>query len=195
MNTIYEHFIGIYENAFSAEYCANAIKYFEDMEAAGFTKNRQVAENANKTHKDDTVIYCHDQSVISMNGSGKLTDDFNSVFWHTCYRDYADNFAVLKDLPPHNSYYLKIQKTKPGQGYLVWHFESDCRKLSNRLLVWSLYLNDVEEGGETEFLYLNKRIKPKTGTLLIWPAGFTHTHRGNPPLSGVKYIITGWVEF
>jgi hypothetical protein len=57
-----------------------------------------------------------------------------------------------------------------------------------------LYLNDVEEGGETEFLYLKKRIKPQQNRLLIWPAGFTHTHRGNPPLSNNKYIITGWVE-
>jgi len=39
------------------------------------------------------------------------------------------------------------------------------------------------------------RVKPKQGTLLIWPAAFTHTHRGNPPLSNVKYITTGWIEF
>jgi hypothetical protein len=58
-----------------------------------------------------------------------------------------------------------------------------------------LYLNDVEDGGETEFLYQRMRVKPKQGTLLIWPAGFTHTHRGNPPLSNNKYVITGWSEF
>jgi hypothetical protein len=65
----------------------------------------------------------------------------------------------------------------------------------SRVLVFTLYLNDVEEGGETEFLYLSKRVQPKTGRMVIWPAGFTHTHRGNPPLKGDKYIITGWVEF
>ena len=58
-----------------------------------------------------------------------------------------------------------------------------------------IYLNDVEEGGETEFLYQSIRVAPKAGTLLIWPAGFTHTHRGNPPLSGDKYIATGWVQY
>jgi len=58
-----------------------------------------------------------------------------------------------------------------------------------------IYLNDVEEGGETEFLYYARRIKPTQGTLLIWPAYFTHAHRGNPPLSNTKYIITGWIEF
>lgn len=63
------------------------------------------------------------------------------------------------------------------------------------MLSYILYLNDVEEGGETEFLYYGKRIKPTAGTLLLWPAGFTHVHRGNPPLSGEKYILTGWVEY
>jgi len=57
-----------------------------------------------------------------------------------------------------------------------------------------LYLNDVEEGGETEFLYQKMRVKPTKGTILIWPADWTHTHRGNPPLSGDKYIYTGWME-
>jgi len=58
-----------------------------------------------------------------------------------------------------------------------------------------LYLNDVEEGGETEFLYVKRRVSAKKGRFVLWPAGFTHTHRGNPPLSGEKYIMTGWVEF
>jgi hypothetical protein len=58
-----------------------------------------------------------------------------------------------------------------------------------------LYLNDVEEGGETEFLHQGKRIKPTKGTLILAPASYTHAHRGNPPLSNDKIIITSWVEF
>ena len=55
-----------------------------------------------------------------------------------------------------------------------------------------VYLNDDYEGGETEFLYYKNRIKGKKGSLLIWPAGMTHVHRGGLVLSGNKYIITGW---
>ena len=66
---------------------------------------------------------------------------------------------------------------------------------SKRLLAYTIYLNDVEEGGETEFLYYPKRIKAKKGTLCLFPCGFTHTHRGNPPISNIKYIATGWIEF
>jgi len=67
--------------------------------------------------------------------------------------------------------------------------------VASRLIAWSLYLNDIDLGGETEFLYLKRRINAKAGRLVIWPAGFTHTHRGNPPLSNDKYILTGWLEF
>jgi hypothetical protein len=63
------------------------------------------------------------------------------------------------------------------------------------MLVITLYLNTVEEGGETEFLYQSSRISPVQGTLSISPAAWTHTHRGNPPLKGNKYIITTWLEF
>ena len=68
-------------------------------------------------------------------------------------------------------------------------------RTSHRLALVLLYLNDVAEGGETEFLYQSLRIKPKKGTVIICPTDFTHTHRGNPPLSKTKYIATGWVEF
>ena len=39
----------------------------------------------------------------------------------------------------------------------------------------------------------HRRVQPKKGLLLIWPAYFTHKHRGNPPLKGEKYIATGWI--
>ena len=58
-----------------------------------------------------------------------------------------------------------------------------------------VYLNDVEEGGETEFLYQSVRVPPVQGRFICWPAGWTHIHRGNPPLKGVKYALTGWINF
>jgi quercetin dioxygenase-like cupin family protein len=53
-------------------------------------------------------------------------------------------------------------------------------------------VNDDFEGGETEFLYQNRREEAVAGDVLIFPAGFTHTHRGNPPIGGHKYLITSW---
>jgi hypothetical protein len=80
-------------------------------------------------------------------------------------------------------------------GYHIWHSEDGDKNFAFRVGVYILYLNDVAEGGETEFLYLSKRIAPKKGRLIIFPPNYPWTHRGNPPLSGEKYILTGWTEF
>lgn len=195
MNIKHENFIGIYEKAFSKEYCENVIKYFDNMEAAGVCLNRMVQDSTLPIYKDDSLMFLSESNTIPLEQSKELYMHFNSIFWDVCYSDYANKYSVIKTSDFHSSYCYKIQKTNLTQGYHIWHYESCTRATSNRLLVWTLYLNDVEDGGETEFLYQSMRVKPKQGTLLIWPATFTHTHRGNPPLSNVKYIITGWVEF
>lgn len=105
---------------------------------------------------------------------------------------YFDRYPILKS----GRYFhlnCKFQRTRPGEGFHEWHYENSSDN-AYRKLVTMLYLNDVEEGGETEFLYLHRRITPRRGRLLIFPAGFTHTHRGNPPLRGDKYILTSWLE-
>jgi hypothetical protein len=60
------------------------------------------------------------------------------------------------------------------------------------MVVGMLYLNDVEEGGETEFLHQKVKIKPSQGTVVVFPTYFTHVHRGNAPISNTKYIINKW---
>lgn len=192
MNVTIDKFIGIFENAFSKEYCESLIKAYDTAIEAGFGRTRQDVEPYSKIEKADTQLYNQLNNIqIPIPNIAAFTE----VFWGKCYPIYEKEFAVLKDSGRHCSYSFKMQKTNLREGYHVWHYESANRELSCRLLTWMLYLNDVEEGGETEFLYQSMRVKPKQGTLLIWPAGFTHTHRGNPPLSNTKYIVTGWTEF
>jgi hypothetical protein len=194
MNVTIDNFIGIFEDAYSKEYCDSVIQFFEHMNQAGLTLNRQQqAPDVYKLTKDDLQLYASSDEC-SLKHCSEYINAFNDVFWGKAYSNYANKFAILKDYSPHTNYAFKIQKTEIGQGYHVWHTENGNRDLCSRILAWTLYLNDVEEGGETEFLYYPKRIKPKAGTLIIWPANFTHTHRGNPPISNTKYIITGWVE-
>jgi hypothetical protein len=95
---------------------------------------------------------------------------------------------------------LTVQKYVKGSGgYPHWHSEvfpkdASCEPL-HRVLAFQFYLNDVARGGETEFFYQEKKVHSKAGRMLIFPAGFTHTHRGNVPESNDKYIITSWVLF
>lgn len=92
---------------------------------------------------------------------------------------------------------INIQKYLRGTGgYHHWHSEIyPGADTLQRVLLFQYYLNDVQEGGETEFLYQNRCITPQAGRLIIAPAGFTHTHKGNVPMSGDKIIATSWVLF
>ena len=95
---------------------------------------------------------------------------------------------------------INLQRYRAGQGgYPYWHCELYPRDAQaetlHRHLLWTVYLNDGFQGGETEFLYQRRKVAPRTGSLLIAPAAFTHTHRGNRPEGGDKYIATSWVMF
>lgn len=97
---------------------------------------------------------------------------------------------------------INLQKYDKGVGgYHHWHSEiypqandPKCDAL-HRVVLFMYYLNDVSEGGETEFCYQDKKLKPTRGQLVIAPSGFTHTHKGNIPISDDKYILTSWVLF
>ena len=88
----------------------------------------------------------------------------------------------------------KYEKNK--QGYHIWHADIDNYSESKvkRSHVVMFYLNDVEEGGETEFYHQGVKIKPKKGTCVIFPTFYTHLHRGNIPLSNDKYILNTWIK-
>jgi hypothetical protein len=196
--TVYtENFIGVFEDAFDKEYCDRAIQYFNDAEASGFVKTRlQRNDYSNKLDKDDTALFLNDVDVVNMRGNSSLTNIFLNKFWTNLFPLYGkETYSALTERTTDQLVIeeMKIQKTGPGQGYHAWHYETSKKSHANRVLVYQLYLNDVESGGETEFLYLRQRLTPKRGTLVVWPAGFTHLHRGNPPLSGDKYILSGWV--
>jgi hypothetical protein len=95
---------------------------------------------------------------------------------------------------------VNLQKYLADEGgYPRWHCElgpkADRGESLHRSLLWTLYLNEGFGEGETEFYYQRRKFVPGTGTLLIAPAAFTHTHRGNMPKGGDKYIATSWILF
>ncbi len=95
---------------------------------------------------------------------------------------------------------INLQWYAAGEGgYPYWHCELYPRdpagETLHRHLLWTLYLNDDFQAGETEFLFQERKIAPRTGSLLIAPTAFTHTHRGNRPEGGDKFIATSWILF
>lgn len=97
---------------------------------------------------------------------------------------------------------INLQRYEAGTGgYPYWHSEQYPKQgdvggeTLHRVLLWMVYLNDDFSAGETEFYHQKRKIQPRTGALLIAPAAFTHTHRGNRPVGGDKFIATSWVLF
>lgn len=195
MQSSYENFVGVYDGAFSDAYCDSLIEYFDWCNKQNRSFGRTEAERLKKD--ESALLNPVSQQTISFTTPNitMYINEFNQGFWDTCYKEYRDKYSVLSDYDNHTIYTYKIQRTEPTGGYHIWHSEDGSKEFSRRTGVYILYLNDVEEGGETEFLYFSKRVKPKKGRLMIFPPNYPWAHRGNPPLSGVKYILTGWTEF
>ena len=124
-----------------------------------------------------------------------LLAEFNKIIWKG-YEKYIKKYGTITNLGLHKvSPFVRVQKSKPSQGYHLWHSDAASSMTSRRMLVVTLYLNTIKKGGETEFLYQSTRVPPVQGTLVLFPAAWTHMHRGNPPLEGNKYLMTSWLEF
>ena len=185
------NFIGVYDNYITKEQCNYAIKLYEDQNKFNNTINRIASEKSSTLIKQDQQFFAAQNNLDIWWQSLKpmmlnLDMAFNHYVEHTGAKEaYGVPFHFTS---------LKIQKTLPTEGYHVWHIEhGKGYENEPRAFVFSIYLNDVEDGGETEFLHFSKRVKPKTGRIVIWPAAFPYLHRGNPPLSGEKYILTSWM--
>ena len=113
-----------------------------------------------------------------------------------CYLDYKDQWPFLKEfLNKVNIGSFNVQKYLPGDHFSNLHSERTQLSALHRVFAFMTYLNDVDDGGTTDFEYYKLKIKPEKGKTLIWPAEWTHAHTGAVLESGSKYIITGWLHF
>lgn len=197
MNAEYKDFIAIYRDVYPDGYCQHLINEFERLVESGAGVNRQRGEGAPKHRKNDMQLGLNFgvHSAADFNGAPTIRMFFDGL--QRCYDQYTEIFSVLKDGNIHGTA-MKMQRTDPGGGYHVWHAEQGNKEHAERVLVYMLYLNELgeQEGGETEFLYQRLRLRPESNTMIIWPAAYTHAHRGNTVLGNQsKYIVTGWFYY
>jgi hypothetical protein len=188
-----EDFIRTWPGKVTPEDCQTTIEAFENIInntdlAAHVHDNAKQFNNSNLGRKD-LAIFLETPEL----GLAELSTKY-LYYIHDCLMEYIHEFGQLNDIKLSNNKCLKMQRTLPMGGYHVWHYENgDRAEAYNRELVWMIYLNDMPDGeGETEFLYQKKRIRPTQGTVVIWPAGMTHPHRGLTVYTQPKYILTGW---
>ena len=194
MNIKYQDFIGVFSGVYQEGFCKHLIDEFNRNQSLGAGSNRQDSEGALKHIKNDYQIFSNGKNInFDLFEDNKTIDIFFEGL-QTCFNEYANEYSVLKNVKTHCNN-MKMQKTVSGNGYHVWHCEQGNEQDANRSLVYMLYLNTLpaECNGETEFLYQQRRINPIENTMVLWPAGFTHPHRGNPVYGETpKYIVTGW---
>ena len=66
---------------------------------------------------------------------------------------------------------------------------------ARRFLVCFLYLNDVEEGGTTDFPKISHSVTPKCARMLIFPPNWMYRHAGRPVVNGKKYILGTYLHY
>jgi hypothetical protein len=197
MNTNHKDFIATYTNVYPEGFCQHLISEFERLVHGGAGVNRQRGEGAERHRKDDMQLGLNIKAHQTLKFDGKdVVDLFFEGLQH-CYEEYTGTYSVLKDGKISAST-MKMQRTSPGGGYHVWHGEQGNNSHADRVLVYMLYLNSLapEEAGETEFLYQQTRLRPQENTMIVWPAAYTHAHRGNVVHGkNCKYIVTGWFYY
>jgi hypothetical protein len=103
---------------------------------------------------------------------------------------YCDLYAKKYQIPFSGTELMQVLKYSKGE-YYEEHCDSGPK--TPRVISALLYLNDVEEGGETEFTFFDQKIMPKAGRLVIFPSNYAYRHAAKPPLKGEKYVIAFWM--
>ena len=194
MKAEYKDFIGVFSDVYMDGFCEHLIAEFDRNQSFGAGTDRQNREGADKHIKNDYQIFSNGKNLAFEAFNGDCPIDLFFAGLQRCFEAYSKEYSVLRDTKV-NCSSMKMQKTSTGGGYHVWHGEQGNGEQASRSLVYMLYLNSLpsEANGETEFLYQQRRISPAQNTMLLWPAAFTHAHRGNPVYGdNSKYVITGW---
>ena len=184
--TLESDLIRRYRGAFTQDECNTLISQIEYL-----NQNNLMFYDKESLHNQDHISsnISHDW-VVDLPAYSRISELIIPKF-KPCIDEYIEAVNILRNYK-FLTYDLKIKKIPIGGGFHQWHFENGGIAYSQRKFVIQLYLNDDFEGGETEFLYQNRRELPRQGDILIFPAGYTHTHRGNPPIGGDKYLVTSW---
>ena len=177
-------FIYVERDALPKSFCNNVIEKFEQDDrkrqgqvGGGVQLDIKRSSDLSISELDDWKSY--DQAFFkSLNGGLKKYIRFLP-------EEYMKHRA-LSELGNDTGY--QIQRTQPND-YYIWHHD----QTTTRLVTFIWYLNDIKDGGYTEFID-GTRIQPEAGKLIIFPATWDFLHRGVSPKTETKYLCTGWVH-
>ena len=187
-----KNFIEVYDNALTSDECKHIIDFMNvSVLTPGYVRignEKKVAKEIKESHE------------ITMDVSVRNTfpNEVNNIINDVLYENtkkYVETHPQLLNL---NRWSMikqyNLQKYNPNEGYYALHCEVCGLKTSNRILAWMFYLNTVKDGG-TYFDNYDLTMDAVEGRLVIWPAYWTHFHKGIVSKTETKYIATGWSGF
>ena len=189
INSQQTHFIGCW-NLENNKLCNEITQFFENNKELQIQGITSYGKDLKAKKTTDIPVNPHDLKNPKFEVLKQYMDEL-----YKCFIDYQNQWPFLKsvikvvDVPGFN-----IQKYSRGDHFAQLHSERTTLDTLHRLFAWMTYLNDVDDGGQTNFSHYGIKIKPETGKTLIWPAEWTHAHTGEVLKSGIKYIVTGWLH-
>ena len=198
-----------FKNALPDELCDKLVSFFEEHKE--YQYKGVIGREALRPHIKKTIdIFLPDHAMLLKEELSQLV-----YYMHRCFFEYYTKHSgfhskriflkmkrkdVIKSFQKYIGMYIIydfIMKrySVEDKGKFDWHNDLSVSPLrtSTRRFGFILYLNDVDKGGETEFLYQSKTIKPEKGKIVIFPPFWTHTHRALSPVSNEKYVISSWL--
>jgi len=191
-NNLNPNFIGSWMME-STLVCDRLIDYFE-LHQRKQTKGLTGA-GLNLGFKNSTDLSVS-PNEISLPGNEVFEEYFRSLF--DCHKDYIAQWPFLEVFTKSLEIgKFNLQRYQSGEHFSQLHTERSDLSTLHRLFAWMTYLNDVDidNGGATSFSHYGVEVQPRKGLTLIWPAEWTHAHRGQVLKEGSKYIVTGWMHF
>ena len=182
-----EKWIKTYPKMFSKEECAGLIEWFEILD-----ENNQLVQTKLEGHREFDEVNLNNFREQTLKMQLDVYKRFDDIL-----EKYKKDVKVHEKALPEKSAWeeLRIKRYRAGIGNFLDHVDVGDSISARRFLVFFLYLNDVAEGGETEFPDLDLTISPECGKLLVFPSIWTYLHRGNVPISNDKYILGSYKHY
>ena len=182
-----EKWIKTYPKIFSKQECSGIVEYFNIQEL-----NNNLTHTKLKDHRNFDELNLNDFPKETHDTQLSIYDRFKYVL-----QQYKEETGLHEHTWPEKFKYeeIRIKRYRMGRGNFLDHVDVGSLDSAMRFLVLFVYLNDVEEGGETEFPDLDLTIAPECGTMLLFPATWTYLHRGNTPISNDKYILGSYLHY
>ena len=202
-------YVRVYENALSDSFCDHIIKKFEEnpdfhaLHPKTSYETRLIIKGGLEKLKGHVGAKYTTEMLFNENKEElKYEDTYVSQQlgrYLVKYFNELDLSGEAKGLIGNSDSGYQMQKYTKNEGRYIFHHDfsvefkrrDEGNQIGYRTLTFLFYLNDVEEGGETTFPEF--KVKPKKGSLLLFPATWNYVHSANIPKSNDKYIITGWM--